>query len=214
VTPFAAALGMLFRDERGAVPPGRAPRPSGPRRANSPLPPIFTFDDDVEDDEDGDPDRRRNAKAHSPRVWLYASVGVLGAATAAVAAALWRSPPHAAPASAAARDSTSRVTPERPAPAPAPVVPPPTPRSVEHVPPRASRSASGGVLSVNAQPWGHVYIDDSLVGTTPKVGVTVAAGRHRVRVTRDGFAPATREVLVPPGGRVRVTDIILQELKP
>jgi hypothetical protein len=69
------------------------------------------------------------------------------------------------------------------------------------------------VLSVNAQPWGQVYIDDSLVGTTPKIGVTVAAGRHRVRVTRDGFAPATRTVLVPSGGRVRITDIILEELK-
>jgi len=216
--PVALAHGILFRDERGAVRPS-TPRPSGPPLANSTTPPIFAFDDRAEDEADDDPARLTDARAHRPRVWRYASVGVLGAATATLAVALWLSPPR--PARATARDTTGRVTREGVRLSgpllredPAPVVQPPAPRSVEHIIPRASRAATSGAVSVNAQPWGQVYIDDRFVGTTPMIGVTVAAGRHRVRVTHDGFAPATRTVLVPAGGRVRITDIILQALDP
>ena len=74
--------------------------------------------------------------------------------------------------------------------------------------------AARGVLSVNATPWGELYIDDSLVGNTPKVGLVLVAGRHRLRVVRDGFDPAVRTFVVAPGAQLRITDIVLRETRP
>jgi hypothetical protein len=66
---------------------------------------------------------------------------------------------------------------------------------------------------VNATPWGQVYIDGNLIGNTPKANLSIAAGRHVLRVVHDGFEPYEALVVVQPGQEVRLTDIVLKEVK-
>jgi hypothetical protein len=84
---------------------------------------------------------------------------------------------------------------------------PPRPR------PRLAPVAPGR-LFVGATPWGELYIDDSLVGHTPKVALPLAAGWHQVRVVRDGFARFEQRIRVAPGEDVRLTGIVLQNVAP
>ena len=69
-------------------------------------------------------------------------------------------------------------------------------------------------LFINATPWGEVYLDDHLIGNTPRAAVPVAPGAHRLRVVRDGFQPYELAIRVAPGQELRLTDIVLQEIKP
>jgi len=101
----------------------------------------------------------------------------------------------------AARRTTAAQAPSR-------VVPRPTP------PPAPVAAAETGRLSVNATPWGQLYVDGQLVGNTPKINLTVNAGTHTIRVARDGFDPVERSVTVGAGQSVRVTDIVLTEHQP
>jgi serine/threonine-protein kinase len=121
---------------------------------------------------------------------------------------------HAAP-PIASRDTLAAL-PRAPSPAPRPAAPrqppirrpapvAPAPRSVAPVP------AEPGYLSVNAIPWGSVYLDGRPIGNTPQLDVTVPPGTHRLRVERDGFRPYERAIEVAPGQRLRITDIALVE---
>ena len=115
-------------------------------------------------------------------------------------------PPRATPARAprpSARASIPAPTPARlptrtRAPAPAP---PPVPK----------RQAEPGFVSVNAIPWGSVYVDGRPVGNTPQLDLSVSAGRHRLRVERQGYRSYERVIDVAPGQRLRITDITLTE---
>ena len=69
--------------------------------------------------------------------------------------------------------------------------------------------AEPGHLFLNSSPWGTVTLDGQPIGNTPKANLTVSAGTHTIRVTRDGFEPVERTVRVGPGETVRVTDIVL-----
>ena len=138
-------------------------------------------------------------------------------------------PAHSAP-PASPRVSSDTFVPSRPDPAPppastppmrttarppvatrAPVVkrpasPPPPP------PPRVDpRDADPGLLSVNAIPWGSVYLDGRAVGNTPEIDLPVAPGPHRLRVEREGYRPYERMINVASGQRLRITDIALVE---
>jgi len=73
------------------------------------------------------------------------------------------------------------------------------------------RYAQPGLLSVNAIPWGSVYLDGQAIGNTPQIDRTVAPGRHRLRVERDGYRPYDRMIDVASGQRLRITDIGLVE---
>jgi len=91
------------------------------------------------------------------------------------------------------------------------VRPPPRPR----VPARAVPVARApGRLFINATPWGQVYVDGVLIGNTPRAGVAVSPGAHQVRVVRDGFQSFELAIRIAPGQELRLTDIVLQELKP
>jgi serine/threonine-protein kinase len=93
----------------------------------------------------------------------------------------------------------------------------PVPRSAARSAPRAGDVAgrlSPGRLFVNATPWGQVYVDDAPVGNTPQIGLPVTPGAHRLRVVRDGFEPYEVAIRVAPGQELRITDIVLREVKP
>src|SRR5205807_416057 len=76
---------------------------------------------------------------------------------------------------------------------------------------RPARHLEPGFLSVNAIPWGSVYLDGRPVGNTPQIDLQVAAGPHRLRVERDGYRPYDRVIDVASGQRLRITDITLAE---
>jgi serine/threonine protein kinase len=65
-------------------------------------------------------------------------------------------------------------------------------------------------LFVNAEPWGQVYVDDQLIGNTPRADVPMMPGTHRVRVVHEGFRPFEQVVHVKPGETVRLTSIVLE----
>jgi len=67
-----------------------------------------------------------------------------------------------------------------------------------------------GMLVVNASPWGQLYVDNRLVGNTPRGNLSVTAGQHLVRVQREGFETFERTVTVAPGETIRLTDIVLR----
>jgi hypothetical protein len=86
--------------------------------------------------------------------------------------------------------------------APAPALPPPPP-------PVPKRRAEPGLLSVNAIPWGSVYVDGRQVGNTPQLDLSISPGQHRLRVERQGYSPFERVIDVAPRQRLRITDIAL-----
>ena len=57
-------------------------------------------------------------------------------------------------------------------------------------------------------------MDGELIGNTPRADVQVAPGAHRLRVTRDGFQPFELAIRIAAGQELRITDIVLQEIKP
>ena len=90
------------------------------------------------------------------------------------------------------------------------------PRQTRRLPGAADRTppAAPGRLFVNATPWGQVYLDGELLGNTPRVNVPVSPGPHQLRVVREGFQPYELAIKLAPGQELRITDIVLQELKP
>jgi serine/threonine-protein kinase len=46
----------------------------------------------------------------------------------------------------------------------------------------ADAAAGEAFLRINSRPWSQVFIDGTLVGTTPKIDLRVSAGPHRVRL--------------------------------
>ncbi|HYL57153.1 MAG TPA: PEGA domain-containing protein, partial [Gemmatimonadales bacterium] len=116
-------------------------------------------------------------------------------------------PPRAAPAPVSRRPAAKTYAPapvhER-APSPAPA-PPPVP------PPAPEVRAEPGSLSINAIPWGSVYIDGRPVGNTPQLDLPVPPGQHKLRVERQGYRAYERVIEVAPGQHLRITDITLVE---
>jgi Protein kinase domain/PEGA domain len=94
---------------------------------------------------------------------------------------------------------------KRSAPPPPPSFTPSTPSRVDQ------RYLEPGLLSVNAIPWGSVYLDGQPIGNTPQIDRTVAPGRHRLRVEREGYRPYDRMIDLASGQRLRITDIALVE---
>jgi serine/threonine-protein kinase len=99
------------------------------------------------------------------------------------------------------------------APAPAPTAGFPAPQPT---PPRpaAARPSDMATLFVNASPWGVVYVDGRPVGNTPRPSLAVPAGVHVLRVVRDGYTPFEREIRLTPGQVLRITDIVLEPIRP
>ena len=104
--------------------------------------------------------------------------------------------------------------PVRMAPAPRPsAAPSPRARTVPGAA-HASSLAAPGRLFVSATPWGQLYVDGELIGNTPRADVPVSPGAHQVRVVRDGFLPYEATIRIASGQELRITDVVLQEIKP
>lgn len=107
--------------------------------------------------------------------------------------------------------SPKPATPATTAPAPAPAtVPAPAATSA----PATAGAAGTGKLTVNANPWGQVFVDDRLIGNTPRANIELPAGTHTLRVARQGFESVTRSVTIKAGETVRITDIVLTPVAP
>lgn len=127
-----------------------------------------------------------------------------------------RVPPQTA---AALTTPEIRSVPARPAPsapppaAPRPAAPrrPPARTPAAPAPPAVTRRMEPALLSINAIPWGSVYLDGRPVGNTPQIDLAVPPGSHRLHVERDGFRPYDRVIELAPGQRLRITDIALVE---
>ena len=219
VSHFAAALG--------------SPSAQVPSRS------VLLIQDGADDDEDGD--FREDAPPRSRWRWLPAGVLTLVALGAVAAPWLLSSgstgdralgpgdPSFPPPADSPAFAQPEALRPDTATPSPpAPVVKAPVrtlpARRPSAAPPARARPRPGaagapsvaapGRLFVSATPWGQLYVDDELIGNTPRAEVPIAPGAHRLRVVRDGFQPYEQAIRVAPGQELRITDIVLREIKP
>jgi len=217
VGDFVAALGLS-----GARLPSRAP-------------PQLLDDDDYDDDDPAFPPQ--------PSRWRWIPAGVLTLVVLGAVVAPWLlssgsrggqrlgsgeaympppvdsfafaepagGPPDTAlPASAApvVRAPVRKAPARRPSAAPSPRA-----RAVPGAANVSSRAAPGR-LFVSATPWGQLYVDGELIGNTPRADVPVSPGAHQLRVVRDGFQPYEAAIRIAPGQELRITDVVLQEIKP
>lgn len=74
----------------------------------------------------------------------------------------------------------------------------------------AAPPAATSRLVVSASPWAELYVDGRLVGNTPVIDLPVTAGKHTLRLVRQGFVPDERVVTVTEGETLRVTGIRLR----
>lgn len=80
--------------------------------------------------------------------------------------------------------------------------------------PPAVAPARPAALFVNASPWGVVHLDGRPIGNTPRANLEVPPGVHVLRVVREGYVPFEREIRVAPGQVLRITDIVLEPIRP
>ena len=76
-------------------------------------------------------------------------------------------------------------------------------RRVETPPPPVQPAEEYGTITVNANPFGTVFVDGAEVGTTPVIGFRVKAGKHTIRVERAGYKTQTETVQVDANNTVR-----------
>jgi hypothetical protein len=82
----------------------------------------------------------------------------------------------------------------------------PTRSAAEPTPPAVPDGTAVGALDINSRPPGaQVFLDGTLVGTTPFVSMRVGAGRHAVRIERSGYREWASSVWIVQGGRNRIT---------
>ncbi|HEX9729766.1 MAG TPA: PEGA domain-containing protein [Gemmatimonadales bacterium] len=74
--------------------------------------------------------------------------------------------------------------------------------------------APPGTLYVDARPWAEVFLDNESVGYTLLVAHPVQAGRHQLRLVRDGYAPFDTTIAVSAGEPVRLGTVLLKRRSP
>jgi len=65
-------------------------------------------------------------------------------------------------------------------------------------------------LNLVSVPSGKITIDDSIVGETPK-SVSIPAGTHKIRISRDGYLPYETTIAIENGETLRLFDIVLKQ---
>ena len=81
--------------------------------------------------------------------------------------------------------------------------PPPRRDALRNVETPPAAAEAFGFVTVNANPFGTVFIDGAEVGTTPIISFRVKAGRHTIRVERAGYKTKTESVQVDANNTVR-----------
>lgn len=81
------------------------------------------------------------------------------------------------------------------------------------LPEEQPRPAAPGTLAVASRPWGRLLVDGRPMGNTPKPALSLSAGRHTVRIERDGFLPFEQTVRIRSGQTLRLTDIVLEPIE-
>jgi serine/threonine-protein kinase len=120
--------------------------------------------------------------AVAPPVQQQVAPRVLPPAVRSKAAPTQSSPSHAKRASTHGRDHATPAAHEtKSAPTPAVVSPRPAPV------PAASSDDAKGTLRVNSRPWSRVYIDGRMVGNTPQMQLSLAAGWHTLTLVNPDF---------------------------
>jgi serine/threonine-protein kinase len=99
------------------------------------------------------------------------------------------------------RPPQQRPTPSRPRQQQPVVQPPPVPQPAEE----------WGYLSINANPFGTVFIDGVQVGDTPIDKHRVKPGTHTIRIENPGYKTLTERVSVDPGNTIRRTFSLVPE---
>jgi serine/threonine-protein kinase len=92
--------------------------------------------------------------------------------------------------------------------------PPPTrrvERAKQQAAPPPPAPAPQGLLTINAEPFGEVYIDDVDVGQTPVIEYHVKPGPHKVRIEHPGFKTVTENVPVTANNTVLKRYTLLPE---
>jgi hypothetical protein len=90
---------------------------------------------------------------------------------------------------------------------------------IEAVPPvrgertveRAPASVVGGArLSVSSVPRGTLYVDNRLIGPTPRSRLQLPTGRHVIRIVRPGYRTYLSMIELGPGEERRLTNLVLE----
>ena len=69
----------------------------------------------------------------------------------------------------------------------------------------------GGKLVINASPWGNVYLDGALKGQTPLTIEKVSGGKHRIKIAREGFIEASRDIEIREGATEQISVSLKKE---
>jgi hypothetical protein len=67
-----------------------------------------------------------------------------------------------------------------------------------------------GYLTVNAVPYGTVWIDGVETGDTPIVSRELTPGPHVVRITRDGYRSDSTTVTITAGNEIRLSRTLVR----
>ena len=70
---------------------------------------------------------------------------------------------------------------------------------------RHQPAAAHARLSLSTQPPGMLFLDGKAIRSTPVIGLDITAGRHRVQVKRDGFAPFDTVLTAAAGQEIKWT---------
>ena len=112
------------------------------------------------------------------------------------------------PATATPIESTPKPPPAPVATKPAPATKPTTHKGRPAQQPAAAapapaRAAAQGTITIDAQPYGEVYVDGKDMGQTPLINWTVSAGAHKIRIERPGFKTINETIQVDAENPVR-----------
>ncbi len=145
------------------------------------------------------------------RRWIVPG-SLLVVALGAVAILMLRSaspPPEQGPA-APAQSGGSAAPPSAGAPGASPgvidaVAPTPSPAATVRSEPRrpATAAVQAAELSVVAEPYGTVYLDNVQIGDTPLIGYRVPFGRHELRVEKEGYRTMREALAVSSPNPIR-----------
>ncbi len=69
-------------------------------------------------------------------------------------------------------------------------------------------------LFINSTPWGQVFLDGELLGNTPRANLELTPGTHTIRIARAGYQPYERTLRAQAGDTLRLTDIVLEPIRP